>query len=89
MEVDKHLERFFEGEEYDEFAGSGNMAINSSIFLRIKHIIGVKSRSSALFSFPKSPENVLHNKLYFVGIFYACVDTSKSSMIPCTIKTHS
>lgn len=27
MEVDKHLERFFDGEEYDEFAGSGNMAI--------------------------------------------------------------
>ena len=27
MEVDKHLERFFDGEEYDEFAGSGNMTI--------------------------------------------------------------
>ena len=30
---------------------------------------------------------MLHNKVYFVGIFYACVDTSKSSMILCTIKT--
>lgn len=26
MEVDKHLERFFVDEEYDEFAGSGNIA---------------------------------------------------------------
>lgn len=88
MEVDKHLERFFDGEEYDEFAGSGNMTIKQfNLFKNQANNWCLKSFFPTIF-LPKSPENV-HNKLYLVGIFYACVDTSKSSMILCTIKTHS